>query len=270
VDVNTLTVVASIPVNCAPNQTVEVYVGYVLGSVVEAGGQMFARIVQYGGAKNVWVVDRLSLFLDAWIWQWSNNGGSSWITAFNVKDNAYGMLTFTEAGNELRWRVTAWMPNLHLHWLRTRPVYNGFLSDEPLGVIQGPNQSVFDHTPPINQDPFFTGWTKPIPYGWFAAAQEYPILGVDGTPTVGPYSRFYTRSTTDSISTSDSVSRMVRFTRDTGDSNPIRDSVARSTGATRDVTETTTTSDSAVAIPVVVPDTDAIVEPPVSDLPNEG
>jgi hypothetical protein len=189
-----------------------------------------------------------------------------------VKDNAYGMLTFPEAGNQLRWRVTAWAPNLHLHYLRTRPVYNGFLSDEPLGVIQGPNQSVFDHIPPIYQDPFFTGWTKPIPYGWFAASQEYPILGIDGTPTVGPYSRFYTRSVSEDLTGQhESIARTVRSNRDISDSYPVSDSVARTLDtAKRDVSETITTTSGAVAIPVVVPDTDAIVEPPVTDLPNPG
>ena len=175
-DVDSSTIVASLPVAVAPNQTVEVYVGYVLGSTVPAGGPMCARIVQYGGANNSWVVDRLSLFQDAWQWEFSNDGGSTWMTELNTRNNAFGIITFPGAGAELRWRVTAWATNLHLHYLRVRPVYTDLTSDEPNGVIQGPNLSPYDHTPPIDEDPFFAGWSKPIPYSWFAASGEYTVL----------------------------------------------------------------------------------------------
>jgi hypothetical protein len=175
-DVDSNTVVATTPVAVAPNQTVEVYVGYVLGSTVEAGGPVTARIVQYGGAQNEWVVDVLSVFQDAWVWEFSNDGGDTWVTEFDTRNNAFGIITFPGAGTELCWRVTAYATDLHLHYLRVRPVYNDLQSDEPNGVIQGPNLSPFDQTPPIDQDPFFTGWSSPIPYEWFQASGEYPLI----------------------------------------------------------------------------------------------
>jgi len=182
IDVNSNAVVAQLEVNCAPHQTVEVYVSYVLGSQVTAGGPVIARIVQYGGARNTWIVDRLSTFIDAWEWEFSVDGGTTWVTAVSVRNNAYGMITFPEPGTELVWRVTGWAPGLHLHWMRVRPVYNGVLKDEPFGIVQGPNQGVFDQSPPINQDPFFSGWNKPIPFWWFTASSDYQLLPAPANP----------------------------------------------------------------------------------------
>lgn len=217
VDVNSKTVVAQLEVNCAPNQTVEAYVGYVLGSQVEAGGPVIARIVQYGGANNSWIVDRLSTFLDAWVWEFSVDGGTNWVTAVGVRNNAYGIITFPTPGTQLVWRVTGWAPGLHLHWLRVRPAYNGVLSDEPLGVIQGPNQGVFDQTPPINQDPYFAGWNKPVPYWWFSQSSDYAILPPPGTPLFGPYSNVYERDETETLDFSDSPAYQQTLTRETED-----------------------------------------------------
>ena len=205
VDVNSDTVCAQLEVTCAPNQTVEVYVGYVLGSVVEAGGPIVSRIVQYGGARNAWIVDRLSTFLDAWVWEFSVDGGVNWVTAVSTRNNAYGILTFPDVGNELVWRITGWAPDLHLHWLRIRPVYNGVLSDEPLGIVQGPNQGVFDQTPPISADPYFAGWSKPIPYWWFSASSDYQILAAPGS-NLGPYSNLYSRAAGEALTESDILS----------------------------------------------------------------
>ena len=103
IDVNTHTVVAQLEVHCAPHQTVEVYTSYVIGSQVTAGGPLQSRIVQYGGAKNSWIVDRLSTFIDAWQWEFSVDNGVNWVTAVGVRNNAYGMMTFPHVGTDLVW-----------------------------------------------------------------------------------------------------------------------------------------------------------------------
>jgi hypothetical protein len=98
-----------------------------------------------------------------------------------------------------------------------RPAYNGVLSDEPLGVIQGPNQGVFDQTPPINQDPYFAGWNKPVPYWWFSQSSDYAILPPPGTPLFGPYSNVYERDETETLDFSDSPAYQQTLTRETED-----------------------------------------------------
>lgn len=240
IDVNSKSVVAQLEVNCAPNQTVEVYIDYVLGSQVIAGGPILARIVQYGGANNSWIVDRLSTFIDAWVWEFSVDGESTWVTAVGVRNNAYGIMTFPDPGTELSWRVTGWLPGLYLHWLRIRPVYNGVLKDEPLGVIQGPNQGVFDQTPPINQDPFFIGWNKPIPFWWFSTSSDYQLLPAPGTPHLGPYGNVYSRAVTDTLMETDSVGTTQMLTRETQDTLEL----TTSEGGTFMSTDTLTTEDS--------------------------
>jgi streptogramin lyase len=240
IDIDTSTVVAQIEVNCAPNQTVEVYTSYVLGTQVTAGGPVVSRIVQYGGAKNSWIVDRLSTFVDAWEWEFSVDGGTNWVTAVSVRNNAYGMITFPQPGTELLWRVTGWAPGLHLHWLRIRPVYNGVLKDEPLGVVQGPNQTVFDQSPPINQDPFFSGWSKPIPFWWFRASSDFQVLPAPGAPHLGPYGNVYIRDETDMLTESDSVDYNTVLTRETEDTLEL----TTSNGGTNISVETLTTEDS--------------------------
>ncbi len=270
-DLDSNRVVASLPVNCSPNQTVEVYVGYILGSVVTAGGPIVARIVQYGGADNTWVVDRLSLFEESWEWEFSNDGGSTWVTEFNTRNNAYGIITFPAPGDQLVWRVTAWAPDLHLHYLRIRPVYNGVISNQPIGIVQGPNYSVFDQVPPLEQDPFFTGWTKPIPYSWFQAAQTYPEIPIPGQASPGPYSRFYSRNITDDVSgITEQAVRTLRAYRDVPETHTTEDVLERYLGVERDLSDSTTVTTSATPYPTDIAPEGPIVDPPVSDLPNEG
>jgi hypothetical protein len=239
VDVNTRTIVAQLEVNVAPYQTVEVYTSYVLGSQVTAGGPVVSRIVQYGGAKNSWIVDRLSTFVDAWQWEFSVDNGANWVTAVSVRNNAFGIMTFPQPGTELLWRVTGWAPGLHLHWLRIRPVYNGVLKDEPLGVVQGPNQTVFDQSPPIDQDPFFSGWSKPIPFWWFRASSDFQALPAPGAPHLGPYGNVYIRDETETLTESDSVGYNTVLLRETEDTLEL----TTSEGGTNISVETLTTED---------------------------
>jgi len=269
VDADSDIVLTSKVVNCSPGQIVEAYVSYELGSVVSSGGPIYTRIVQYGNAQNSWTVDRLSTFNDSWIWEFTNDG-TNWINASNIRDNAFGLVTFPYPGTTLKWRLTGVRPNAHVNYLRVRPVYDNVKSDAPLGIVRGPNYSMYDHIPPIDQDPFFDGWHSPIPYWWYAASNEYPILNIPGIPNQNEYSRFYERVADDSASVSDSVTRSVYDFRYPSDSAPSVESLTRELSSSRSTSDSTSESDSAVAVIVHLPDTPDIVAPDVHDLPNPG
>ncbi len=230
-------------ITCSPGQIVEEYVGYTFSGSLEA---VCSRIVQYGSANNSWTVERLSTFEEGWIWEFSNNGGQTWVNSLNIRNDAYGVVSFPTTGNQLQWRLIGNLPNLHVNYLRIRPIYSGFTADEPLGIIQGPNVSVYDHTPPIDEDPFFSGFYTAVPYWWYLVANEYPILGVIGVPVATQYSQFYIRTTSDTVSTSDGASYKLNPGRLVHDTITVSDVVTRRVVLNRHTTDTMNVSDNLV------------------------
>lgn len=264
VDSDSGTIVASLPFNCAPGQTTEQYIGYELGSVVSAGGPIYTRVVQYGQTNDTWIVDRLSTFEEGWLWQFSNDGGSNWHSAFDIRNNDFGILTFPAPGTEFAWKVTATREALHCSALRIRPVYSGILADYPQGVMKGPNQSVYDHQPPITEDPMFTGWNKPIPSWWFLANQQYVQLAPSGGPVINPNAQSFDRTASDSLpGFSDSATRQIFVGRITEESAIVTDKVSRGVTFKKGTSESLHISEHTVGTRVHIPGREDMVENPM-------
>ena len=266
----TPTVLATKEFTPAPGQTVEETIGYTLGTVMSTGNPIYVQIVQTGNvSENKWTVHRLSFFDEGIIWQFSNNGGTNWHTAFGIRGNALGILTFPTPGNALMWKAIGTRPNVHVSGLRIRPVYTTDLTTIPQGILQGPNLSMYDHCPPILEDPLFNGWSNPVPYWWFANNQDYPLLGISGIPNVNAFSKFYVREAIDTISSgSDTVTRRILHVRDEDESLGIGDEGSRTLYLNRPTSETITVSDSAVAVKIHKPGDTPMVRPdtaPVGD-----
>jgi hypothetical protein len=119
----TPTVVAAKSFTVGVNQTVEEFAGYPMGSAIPSGNLMYARVVQYGAANNTFDVDRLSLFDEGMIWQFSNNGGTTWYDAWNIRNTPNGALRFPVGGQYLKWRVIATRATVNVSALRIRPIY---------------------------------------------------------------------------------------------------------------------------------------------------
>lgn len=144
---------------------------------ITQASQLKVQVIQAGPGEGTWYVDSLALFEDPILWEFSNDDGTSWWPALDIRNNPNGVLIFPNALNPqasdptgLRWRVTGFRPNLNLTSLDIRPWYAetifGIPRREP-GLSGGPNIQPTDHYPDIEQDAMFKNWSLPIPQDWF-------------------------------------------------------------------------------------------------------
>lgn len=152
------------------------------------------RLVQAGASTDSWKVDRLSIFDDSLLWEFSVDGGSTWYEALDIRSNPNGVLAFPVPSTSLRWRVTAYRERRAVTSLQIRPWYQGQFATVLGQPQRGPNMSSFDHDPPIQKDPEFNVWFNPVPRWWWLGGRKFPVLPIPGQPLTGPNSRFYSRS----------------------------------------------------------------------------
>lgn len=186
-------------------QTLEWYVGHTIGSVtlrspsvsgiaaplskiIPTGNEFQTntnpldthvriRVIQKGLYSDIFTLDTLSLFDEGILWEWSVDGGTTWIPALDARNNVNGVVTFPQPGKELRWRVHGLRPDLNVTSLKIRPWYRGRHTGAPARPQRGPNVSTWDHTPPIWDDAEFTEWPSPIPRHWYAGWRLEPEQG---------------------------------------------------------------------------------------------
>lgn len=143
-------------------------------------GSLRAQLVQFGESDDEWEVDNLSMYVDPITWSFSNDGGSTFYPAYDIKNNPHGVFSFPQStvvtqlglvpGTALVWKATCYMPGQYIASLVIRPWYAGLLSSvlRRIGLgVSGPNLMPYDHTPPIEQDPSFQVWSSPIPQNWW-------------------------------------------------------------------------------------------------------
>lgn len=131
-----------------------------------------ARVVQKFATNDEWYMDSLPVFIDPIVWEFSNDGGDTWVAASDVRNNPQGCVLFDTTGlsaNRLRYRVTSYEDQ---HWIShvvIRPWYVGFMRGVPVlpELPQGPNLTPLDSYVPIEQDPNFMVWDNPIPQEWW-------------------------------------------------------------------------------------------------------
>lgn len=144
------------------------------------------RVVQKAASGDTWYMDTLSLFNDPIVWEFSNDGGLHWSVALDIRNNPKGVLIFPPPAtgasnpnppqNKLAWRVTAYGPGAWISHLVVRPWYQGLTRGVPARTAasqQGPNVNPYDHYPPIEQDPRFQVWNKPIPRSWWFTYRDH-------------------------------------------------------------------------------------------------
>lgn len=192
-------------------------------------GYLFqVRLVQKDESQDAWVIDRLSMFDDSIIWEFSVDGGATYVPAFAVRNNPDGIISFARPGTLLRYRVTGLRANLHISSIQIRPQYAHYPTRRLANAHRGPNVSAYDHFPPIQDDPEFKRWNNPVPSWWWLSGQN--ILGgdqpIDGYPYSNEFSRTYTRQSTDDLSGMfDAVTRSVTFVRNLEETLTILDEV---------------------------------------------
>lgn len=152
-------------------------------------GSLKARVVQRNASIDVWNMDALSLYADPIVWSFSNDGGSTFYDAYDIRNNPNGVLVFPDGvvvssttvgsgtpGQSLVWRVVAYSTNRVVSSLTIRPWYGGLLSGitHRTGITAGgPNVMPYDHYPSIEHDARFQTWNKPIPQDWW---YQYRII----------------------------------------------------------------------------------------------
>jgi hypothetical protein len=138
--------------------------------------QVYVRLIQEGKSDDTWRIDTLSLFDQGIVWEFSPDGGAIWYDATLIRNNDDGVLTFATPWNQLKWRAIGTQPHMAVSALQIRPWYVGPRNVRTQATHRGPNVSIYDQEPPIEDDPMFTAWKSPIPRSWFYAARRYPLL----------------------------------------------------------------------------------------------
>jgi hypothetical protein len=156
-------------------------------SVIPLGATVTAQLVQLVSTGDSWSVDNISVFDDAIVWQFSNDGGNTWYDAYDVRNNPRGAIIFPPAGqgqgNQLMWQVSGYQPGLTVSAITIRPWYvtapRG-VPPRPAGIGHGPNLSPLDQYPAIEDDPRWQMSSGPVPDDWFFAVRQ--ALGVAAPP----------------------------------------------------------------------------------------
>lgn len=191
-------------------QRLEWYVGWTIPDPLPSPPVARVRVIQKGKTDDSFLIDALSFFDDGITWEFSVNGGSDWYPAHDIRNNPYGILSFPAFGNQLVYRARGVRENVTLSAIRIRPHYVGVANSRQGGTHRGPNVSTYDHEPPIQEDPEWSLWPRPIPRSWFFAYKGLPLLPVEGAPIVSPFARFYGRPVEETVPTpTDAVTHLV-------------------------------------------------------------
>lgn len=154
---------------------------------------LLPRLVQYGLTDDEWDVDNISIFNDPIVWEFSNDGGTTFYPAYDIRNNPDGVIIFPDSdvldpsssfGTRFAWRATSYYLGSWVTGLVVRPWYTGLSLGIPhREAIQygGPNHSLWDDYPEIHEDPHWMVWHLPVPQDWWFRYRR-SIL-----PTLIPY-----------------------------------------------------------------------------------
>jgi hypothetical protein len=244
-------------------QVIEDFISYEIGSIAAPGTAVKARLIQKSKVASTIVLDTMSIFDDGIVWDFSVDGGTTWSLARGgIRNNPYGVVTFPTPGKQLVWRARASRTDMHITALQLRPIYGGLRGTRPAGIMHGPNLSTYDQEPPIQEDPEFQSWHKPIPFWWWRESRRLPNLPVEGLPVVSEFARFYGRPASESVGgVTDVATRVDSLVRDGADSAPVTDSADRSVVLVRSGSDSAPVSDSAVSLRI--PTGSALIQRPI-------
>lgn len=154
--------------------------GQVMAYKPQTTQMVMARVVQRGASSDKWDIDTISLFADPVVWSFSNDGGFTWLPAYEIRNNPQGVLVFPETipaislaqkpGTALVWRAVSHRPGSTISSLVIRPWYGGLTSgiDHRAGLVAAsPNRMPYDDYGDIRADARFRVWNKAVPRWWW-------------------------------------------------------------------------------------------------------
>lgn len=158
-------------------------------TVPPSGTTITAQLIQKETSSDTWDVDSLAVFEDSIVWEFSNDGGSSWWAAYDVRNNPRGVMKFPPPaqgnGNQLMWRVQGYAPGLTVSSLVIRPWYSVWptgILPRPGGMAFGPNLSPADHYTAVENDPRWQVDAGPVPAFWYFGTRQILQLTVPAEP----------------------------------------------------------------------------------------
>lgn len=156
-------------------------------------GPVFVRLRQLGTSRDRILVERLSLFDQPVVWQFSVDGGATWYDGMSVRNNPEAVLTFPEPGKELVWRALVHHMDAEVSALTVRPWYGGLIGSMGRSAddFVGPNRSVLDDYSDTADDPMWQQSHDPVPGWWYQrdVANQFsaaPNILVDGVVVLPP------------------------------------------------------------------------------------
>lgn len=162
-------------------------------STAPLGTTVTARLIQKVSTSDSWGVDNLSVFEDAIVWEFSNDGGATWYPAYDVRNNPRGALMFPAAnpgqGTQLKYRLSAYAAGLVVSALAIRPWYTTWprgIMPRPAGIGHGPNLAPQDHYAAIEDDPRWQLNSTPIPDSWYFSTRQALGITPPGSDFPGP------------------------------------------------------------------------------------
>lgn len=160
-------------------------------TVPASGATVTAQLIQRASSGESWQVDSIAVFEDAIVWSFSNDGGSSWWPAYDVRNNPRGVMIFPPPANgqgaQLMWRLQGYAPGLAVTGLVVRPWYSVWptgVLPRPGGIGFGPNISPADHYAAVENDPRWQVSASPIPESWYFRTRQ--ALGLVNQPPLEP------------------------------------------------------------------------------------
>lgn len=102
---------------------IETVMPYMLGSNPLLESSVYAAVVQKGPYRDSWIMGALSVFDDGMLWEFSIDGGSSWVPGLDTRNNWAGVVRFPRPGSSLQWRCTMYRQSVGINSIQIRPWY---------------------------------------------------------------------------------------------------------------------------------------------------
>lgn len=119
------TVLMEMPFTSPLGVQTEIVMPYFLGAIPSLEGLVRARVVQKGPFRDEWYQQALSIYDDGLLWEFSNDGGTSWVPAINnTRNNFAGVVHFPRAGSSMKWRCTFYRQSVGISTIEVRPWYS--------------------------------------------------------------------------------------------------------------------------------------------------
>lgn len=170
----------AVPIDTTYGQ-LEAYRYYELEALSDIPSDLYVRVRQQGPTDDTFSVHRISLYDSPIAWYFSNDGGTTWWQAIDVRNNPFGVLIFPPSdtpevpgvGRSLRWRAEVVREGAAIGSLYIRPWYGtrSHTVERSHGLEQiGPNRSVYDDFPATHQHPAWVDTFNPVEHEYAAPA----------------------------------------------------------------------------------------------------